>query len=677
MVNLNTYITSIRSKYQLTRIVSVGLIASFVLAVAAGLSVNYYQHQEITHLSAATRLIAVEKGLSRWKKQVSRTKLVGTKVAKANFKYKGELAYLNDLQTRFWHKIAVQSSINKALLGKETSHQLEQSVDAAIDSWHSLQLFHEALLVDEPVKQSVSKKDYLAYKKSIATLHSSLIDAIVAHRELSEAARAIQDISVIVFFVSFIVFFGLALRQYLMLSFPLFYEGLVMRRQLFNGIDSQLGMAVAQQVQQTGSPTLTHLTIGREDDGKIRLKTSSKAALQTPYVNNIDGITIVSDFSRLGNNDTDVIEADEVEDIEQKEVFLGFDQNQTYYGYVADPHYEPVADVQPIAIDIEEATIVPVDQIELEPIEPLVLDQPSSYTESGANQSKGSGQAWFEFSLPDDLLIGGNHPVWIDDAGLTSLGYNANSVNTFAKLVELFHPDERFTFLQVLRLHLQDKTGNTPMCLAARLRKANHDYAVVTISALTERASDGTALRIKGTWVDQGTSKELVNSNPVLIKSAEGLMADDLTWQMPIRFFDSENEVCNWSPSFAKALGYEPYNMPISAAQVKAIVHPEDLYNLLASINSIVKAYSMIDRFNWQVRMLHASGRYVLVMLQGVVLLDHKKQPDKLAGVMDDIDYKPTPEVKFFASYVQVQQDVAGGQSQSEDFKQRFIRQSA
>jgi hypothetical protein len=254
--------------------------------------------------------------------------------------------------------------------------------------------------------------------------------------------------------------------------------------------------------------------------------------------------------------------------------------------------------------------------------------------------TKAISETWFEFSLPSDLVLNSNHPIWISAIGCQSLGYVTSPADTFSKLLELFHPEVRFTFLQVLRTHLRDTSGQTPLQISCKLRMASGEYIAVEINAITERTYLGQPSRLRGYWKEAANAIAMPESTPFLVRGrGEGFGLQDYTWEMPIDFLTQDYDICKWSDGFSDLLGYDQQDMPITCQEVRAMIHSEDYHDFCSSWDYILAHYKDLDRFVWKIRMMNSSGQYITLTLQGVVLNNLVGQPYRLAGTVDGINY--------------------------------------
>ncbi len=674
------------------------LLGMFILGICSASVIYYYQQEEIELITTASRMVRFEHGVTRWEQQLSRTKLVGTKVARAHSRYKGELAYLNDLQSTFWQKLVYNEQI---LADSKLSNvaSLTKSADAVIDSWHDLQQYHEALLINDPTMKRLDRKAYKQYRASVKTFHAQLLSSINAFRHAADRSRNIQLAGIIVFCFSILVFFVGMVFYYLRAVLPGQLSSVrafldqeffgYTRPQLVNTNATQTKSAlttdeykayISSFAQPVEIPDEEHLDLFFDEEEVVLPLREVKTRLPEDLEVQDFGITTVTDFSTMPEAKSLVVEdAELLEELEQETTFLGFDENNTYYAVHTDGPGAHVIDLPDLNAEPQDRTetnndlVEPLEMISLSRSRPSFVNEMQASHQSEAFRS----ETWFEFSLPSDLQLTGKHPIWISAVGSKALGYQMPPATTFAALLELFHPDERFTFLQVLRTHLQDLSGETPLQMVCRLKQSTGEYIRVDLEAATERTENGHPMRLRGFWTTLNDFVATPSHVPPMGHfRREGFDVQAYTWELPTSFLVQDYDICVWSEGFAKMLGYGQHNMPITCQDVRAMIHPEDFMPFVASWTKLLNNYEDIERFDWIVRLRNANGDYTLVTMQGVIMNNILGQPYRLAGVLDKVTTNYDPHETRFDCVI-VRTPLPKSADPTTEASHRFIRRSA
>jgi len=271
---------------------------------------------------------------------------------------------------------------------------------------------------------------------------------------------------------------------------------------------------------------------------------------------------------------------------------------------------------------------LPLTLAEEEESEPHIINwrKPStkpSITHSGTESW--TSETWFEFTLPANLKLAKDHPVWISPIGGQSLGYDGPPATDFTSLLSLVHPDERYTFVQVLRTHLQDISGKTRFNLHLRLLDASGAFQPVEIEAHTQRTSSGAPFRIRGYWRAEEISTvssmigdlKLTVSNGTLYSEPQ----QEVTLSLPGTFRLKGQGKVNWGPeALEMGLVGEKESLSLTFQQWVGHLHPDDLDAIKAEWDWLQEHHEEVERFYWQFRHRNTQQHWVMLSLQGVVI---------------------------------------------------------
>lgn len=394
----------------LPKVLLASLAVCAVLAIGAGSLAIWSQEQQLGHWQYVKRFQQLTVNTEHWLHKVSRTQLIGRRVHNGLARYKGELAYLNDSQTKAW-KIAQaeQTSYQESLAEADVYEaQIQNTLKAVLASWKPIEGHHDDLLTGRNRFLTPTAKHYTRYKANIKLLYGFQNRLLGRHKSGAEYWSGIDFYACIAALSSGSLFIIILLAwvlapefSILRTAFRLTYKKLN-KESYFNPVHLQ--------------PASTSRSV---DNRFIAPSNAKEETIQQPS-------------------------------LEQK---------------------------------------VQVDQA----VQSELISTQGHYNDW-------QSETWFEFSLPENLKIIGLHPVWVSEIGSLSLGYEGAAAKTFAEMVNLVHPDQRYTFIQVLRTHLQDLTGTARFHVFVKLASAKGVYQEVEFEATTQRAENGMPQRMRGYW---------------------------------------------------------------------------------------------------------------------------------------------------------------------------------
>jgi PAS domain S-box-containing protein len=137
---------------------------------------------------------------------------------------------------------------------------------------------------------------------------------------------------------------------------------------------------------------------------------------------------------------------------------------------------------------------------------------------------------------------------------------------------------------------------------------------------------------------ERRNSEEKMLRNQRLLQQAERI-ASLGSWET-----DLKTDVTIWSDELFRIFGLEPSGTAPTLEQRLAVVHPDDLENVLAKMKDIVDEKR---EFDLEFRCILPNGNIRIIHSQGTVIKNHLGEPEKLIGVVHDITSQKQAEEKL------------------------------
>lgn len=518
------------------------LIGLFVFSVVTGAGALWSQKKQASEAQLVIFYKKQAATLSHWFQRVDRTRLIGQRVDKGLARYKGELAYLNDSQTKTLLKTGASIT---SISSEEIMGSAQEAFAAASKAWSPIAFHHEDLLTSQNKYLSPSKKHYEAYKTHL--------------RELEEVVS------------------GIANRHLAELKFWSLVSTLL--------ISASLAFAVAFLV----FACWTWWVVSGNDKFSYKLR-GIKNVVNGPGLAFAGGSVANTSAQFTGSSG----EVATIADLAQ------------------DPVAAPVVNWR-------------------KPLN-LRVNEPAA-----SSQLAWTSETWFEFALPSDLKIAKDHAVWLSPIGCQSLGYADAPAKTFNDLILLLHPEERYTFVQVLRTHLQDLSGKTRFNVHVRLRNAMGNYVSVEMEAVTQRAANGAPLRIRGYWrnEEQDFDATAITAPAFRVTKQEQLISTEVTLSLPGTFKLKGQAKVTWGPEAVELnLVQDNQKLSLSFAEWVGYLHPEELASLKEEWDWLHENGHLVERFYWQFQHRDVNQQWQALALQGVVIKGPGNNGKRLAAVV-------------------------------------------
>ena len=251
--------------------------------------------------------------------------------------------------------------------------------------------------------------------------------------------------------------------------------------------------------------------------------------------------------------------------------------------------------------------------------------------------------------------------------------HTSNAVTIADAQMRITWVNEGFT--RITGYTLEEAVGRTPSELLA-----NSGQDAQTLQALHNAARDGLACRVKILnrakdghlfWVDtelqptfdkQGrlsgfmeigaditaetsAALQLEATQNLLRETADRLKlatdgGNDGLWDWP----DVAQDAQWWSANYYTLLGYSPEELPASASQFRALLHPEDVDRNLQAMETAMREHTLIDVEH---RLRTGSGAYRWFRSRAKVYLDAQGQATRVAGSTQDIHDRKHAEAEL------------------------------
>ena len=117
--------------------------------------------------------------------------------------------------------------------------------------------------------------------------------------------------------------------------------------------------------------------------------------------------------------------------------------------------------------------------------------------------SSSASEALYDTNCPSGKMEP-QHPVWWSPQLRTMLGYagERDFPNVFSSWSNALHPDDKKPTIQAVIDHVSDRSDRTPYEAEYRLRTRSGEYRWFSSRGRTQRAADGTPLRMAGSIKD-------------------------------------------------------------------------------------------------------------------------------------------------------------------------------
>ncbi len=152
-------------------------------------------------------------------------------------------------------------------------------------------------------------------------------------------------------------------------------------------------------------------------------------------------------------------------------------------------------------------------------------------------------------------------------------------------------------------------------------------------------SEEGLTVYFKDTTERKIAEEKIRQSNERFEKVTEA--TNDAIWD-----WDIINNQLYWGKGYKTLFGYDLANNTPDLGSWSTRIHPDDLDNILKSLNNIIKDPNSI---NWQheYRYKKESSEYAYVIDRGVVIRDEKGKATRMVGAMTDISYQKEHEASL------------------------------
>ena len=224
------------------------------------------------------------------------------------------------------------------------------------------------------------------------------------------------------------------------------------------------------------------------------------------------------------------------------------------------------------------------------------------------------------------------------------LGYENESdfPNTFSSVADRIHPDDKDRMLNALKIHIADKTGDTPYDEEYRMLRNDGEYGYYRDTGDSIRDSDGVAVHFGGALQDVTEVRTTIQANELQLTKL-GLMVESSRiglWDMVISYDDPNNitNIFTYSHAYRQLLGYEDeFDFPNDFSSFIACLHPEDRDMVLHAFEAHLFDTTGNTPYNVEFRMLKKNGEFTYCHDLAGTFRDDDGNAVHISGALRDV----------------------------------------
>lgn len=241
--------------------------------------------------------------------------------------------------------------------------------------------------------------------------------------------------------------------------------------------------------------------------------------------------------------------------------------------------------------------------------------------------------------------------VWYAPRFKEMLGYqDVEFPNRFASFETHLHPEDKQATLDAIFKHLEK---HIPYDIECRIKNKHGKYLWFRTRGIAEFSDDGNPLRMAGSIQDIDDQKraqdEISRYAGDLWNAREAIRINQQRFELAVEgtsdglwdWVNVQKDTQWWSPRFYELLGYNNDEIEASTAQLKTLLHPDDV----SQTSEAMRCHFEQDKpFEVDCRLKTKQGHYRWFRRRGKITRNKSGRPLRMAGSLQDITERKEAE---------------------------------